>query len=350
MKRAILLIYTGGTIGMKQDPDTLALKPFNFDQILEEVPELKKFGYDIDTSSFDPLIDSSDVVPAFWVELAAMLKENYAKYDGFVVLHGTDTMSFTAAALSFMLENLEKPVVLTGSQLPIGMLRTDGKENLISSIEIAAATDKNGRPMVPEVCIYFESQLYRGNRTTKYNAENFRAFRSANYPVLADVGIHIKYNTSLIRYPKKWGNELKINDQLNTDVVILKIFPGLNQCVVDHIIAIPGLKAIVLETFGSGNAPTREWFLNSIQRAVNNNIIVLNISQCHAGSVDMDAYATGIALKKIGVVSGFDSTTEAALTKLFFLLGQYPDIDKVKTCLTSDLRGEISIFNELISI
>ncbi|MEG2849634.1 MAG: asparaginase, partial [Bacteroidales bacterium] len=213
MNRSILLIYTGGTIGMKQDPETLALKPFNFNQILEEVPELKKFGYNIETYSFEPLIDSSDVVPQFWVELVTIIKKNYKLYDGFVVLHGTDTMSFTASALSFILTNLEKPVVLTGSQLPIGMLRTDGKENLISSIEIAAARDKENKPMVPEVCIYFESQLYRGNRTTKYNAENFRAFRSANYPVLADVGIHIKYNTSLIRYPKKWGEELIISDK-----------------------------------------------------------------------------------------------------------------------------------------
>ncbi|MEG0518080.1 MAG: type I asparaginase [Bacteroidales bacterium] len=345
MKRSIFLIYTGGTIGMKQDPDTLALKPFNFDQILEEVPELKKFGYNIETYSFDPLIDSSDVVPRFWVELTTIIKENYDKYDGFVILHGTDTMSYTASALSFMLENLEKPVVLTGSQLPIGMLRTDGKENLISSIEIAAARDKENRPMVPEVCIYFESQLYRGNRTTKYNAENFRAFRSANYPVLADVGIHIKYNTSLIRYPARWGEELKINNNLNTNVIILKIFPGLTKNAVDAIIDIPDLRAIVLETFGSGNAPTCEWFVNCIKRAVNKGIIVLNISQCLAGSVDMDAYATGVTLKRAGVVSGFDSTTEAALAKLFFLLGQATDKEVIKLALIENMRGEITLFS-----
>lgn len=345
MKRSILLIYTGGTIGMKQDPDTLALKPFNFDQILEEVPELKKFGYNIETYSFDPLIDSSDVVPQFWVELTTIIKENYYKYDGFVILHGTDTMSYTASALSFMLENLEKPVVLTGSQLPIGMLRTDGKENLISSIEIAAARDKENHPMVPEVCIYFESQLYRGNRTTKYNAENFRAFRSANYPVLADVGIHIKYNTSLIRYPAYWGEDLKINNKLDTNVIILKIFPGLTKNAVDAMIDIPGLRAIVLETFGSGNAPTREWFVECIKRAVNKGIIVLNISQCLAGSVDMNAYATGVALKRAGVVSGFDSTTEAALAKLFFLLGQTSDKEFVKSSLVENMRGEITLFS-----
>ena len=343
MNRTILLIYTGGTIGMKQDPDTLALKPFNFNQILEEVPELKKFGCKIDTLSFDPVIDSSDVQPEFWVKLATIIKENYQTYDGFVVLHGTDTMSFTASALSFMFENLAKPVVLTGSQLPIGMLRTDGKENLISSIEIASAADSNGNPMVPEVCIYFESQLYRGNRTTKYNAENFRAFRSANHPVLADVGIHIKYNPALIRYPENPGKELKVCEKLCTDVAVLKIFPGITPAVVDAILNMEGLKGVVLETFGSGNAPTADWFVNRIKDAVHRGIIVLNVSQCHAGKVDMDAYATGVALKKEGVISGFDSTTEAALTKMFFVLGQTNCKEEIKKLLESNLRGEITI-------
>lgn len=343
MHRSILLIYTGGTIGMKQDPDTLALKPFNFNQILEEVPELKKFGCKIDTFSFDPLIDSSDVQPAFWVRLSSLIKDNYDAYDGFVVLHGTDTMSFTASALSFMFENLSKPVVLTGSQLPIGMLRTDGKENLISSIEIAAAADSNGNPMVPEVCIYFESQLYRGNRTTKYNAENFRAFRSANYPVLADVGIHIKYNTSLVRYPLSWNEPLKVSQKLDTNVAVLKIFPGITPAVVDAILNMEGLKGVVLETFGSGNAPTAEWFVQRIKEAVHKGLLVLNVTQCHAGKVDMDAYATGVALKNEGVISGFDSTTEAALTKMFFVLGQTDSISEAKALLESNLRGEITI-------
>ena len=343
MNRSILLIYTGGTIGMKQDPETLALKPFNFNQILEEVPELKKFGCRIDTLSFDPLIDSSDVQPEFWIKLAAIIKSKYQEYDGFVVLHGTDTMSFTASALSFMFENLAKPVVLTGSQLPIGMLRTDGKENLISSIEIASAADSDGNPMVPEVCIYFESQLYRGNRTTKYNAENFRAFRSANYPVLADVGIHIKYNPVLIRYPENPSAELKVSEKLCTDVAVLKIFPGITPAVVDAILNMEGLKGVVLETFGSGNAPTAEWFVNRIKDAVHRGIIVLNVTQCHAGKVDMDAYATGVALKNEGVISGYDSTTEAALTKMFFVLGQAKSKEEVKALLESDLRGEITI-------
>ena len=341
--RSILLIYTGGTIGMKQDPDTLALVPFNFNQIIEEVPELKKFGCRIDAHSFDPVIDSSDVVPQFWVELAELIQANYEKYDGFVVLHGTDTMSYSASALSFMLEDLEKPVVFTGSQLPIGMLRTDGKENLISSIEIASAQDAQGRAMVPEVCIYFESYLYRGNRTTKYNAENFRAFRSANYPVLAEVGIHIKYNTSYIRYPQIWGKPLKVNKKLDTGVASVKIYPGLTQTVMDTIIDAPGIRGLIVETFGSGNAPTSKWFTDTVKRAVSKGLVVLNVTQCQAGSVDMDAYATGVALKNVGVISGYDSTFEAALVKLFFLLGHFSDNEDVKANLLKNIRGEISL-------
>ena len=328
---------------MKQDPDTLALAPFNFNQIKEEVPELKKFGCRIDSYSFDPVIDSSDVVPQFWVNLADLIQLNYDKYDGFVVLHGTDTMSYSASALSFMLDNLEKPVVFTGSQLPIGMLRTDGKENLISSIEIAAASDENGHAMVPEVCIYFESHLYRGNRTTKYNAENFRAFRSANFPILAEAGIHIKYNTTLIRYPEVWGQPLKVNKNLDTGVAVMKIYPGISQKAVDAVIDTPDIRALVIETFGSGNAPTSKWFVDSIKRAVSKNLIVVNVTQCQAGSVDMDAYATGVALKQVGVVSGYDSTFEAALSKLFFLMGQYSDNNDVKRFLQKNMRGEISI-------
>lgn len=339
---SILLIYTGGTIGMKQDPNSHTLIPFDFSQILEEVPELKKFGYNLDSFSFDPVIDSSDVDVRFWEELARLIEDKYAMYDGFVVLHGTDTMSFSASALSFMFENLTKPIIFTGSQLPIGTLRTDGKENIISAIEIAAAKRKDGRPMVPEVCIYFESQLYRGNRTTKYNAENFRAFRSANYPVLADVGIHIKYMAECIRYPLDWDAALKVHYKTDTNLALVKILPGIQESFLSAVINIPNLRAIVLETYGSGNAPTKNWFLNILDGAIKRKIIILNISQCHAGSVDMDAYATGSALKNIGVLSGYDSTTEAAITKLYFLMGELPENKDVRCVLERNLRGEIS--------
>ncbi|MBR4980472.1 MAG: type I asparaginase, partial [Bacteroidales bacterium] len=304
---------------------------------------LKKFGYSIDTYSFDPVIDSSDITPEFWVNLCNLIKKNYEKYDGFVILHGTDTMSYTASALSFMMENLAKPVVLTGSQLPVGMLRTDGKENIISSIEIAAAVDETGHAMVPEVCIYFESQLYRGNRTTKYNAENFRAFRSANYPVLADVGIHIKFNRSLIQYPKRWDLPLKLRTKLDTNVAILKIFPGITPQAIDAVMGTKGCRAVVLETFGSGNAPTTKQFVSTIKKWVKKGLIVVNVTQCQAGKVDMGAYATGVALREAGVVSGYDSTTEATLCKLFVLLGRYSSSAMVKKELQECLCGEISI-------
>lgn len=341
MDTSILLIYTGGTIGMKIDPQTQALAPFDFSHIMEEVPELKKFGYKLDSYSFDPVIDSSDADIPFWQELVRIIEINYNKYDGFVVLHGTDTMSYTASALSFMLENLGKPVIFTGSQLPIGMLRTDGKENLISSIEIAAAKDDEERALVPEVCIYFESQLYRGNRTTKYNAENFRAFRSANYPVLADVGIHIRFNPDLIIYPK-WGKDFKVHYDMDPNVAIVKIVPGMSVNNISILNKVEGLRAVILETFGSGNAPTNGKFIDAVRQLVDNGIIVVNVSQCHAGRVDMDAYATGVALKKIGVVSGEDSTIEAALAKLYFLLGKYPDNNDVRVNMSKNIRGEIS--------
>lgn len=339
---SILLVYTGGTIGMKQDPVTFDLRPFDFSQILEEVPELKKFGYWIDTYSFDPVIDSSDVDIEFWKKLAHLIEKNYDSYDGFVILHGTDTMSFSASAMSFMLGDIEKPVVFTGSQLPIGMLRTDGKENLISSIEIAASKDSDGHPMVPEVCIYFESQLYRGNRTTKYTAENFRAFRSANYPVLAEVGIHIKFNTAFIRYPQQWGRPLHVTYDLDPSVLIIKVIPGMKKELLDSLVSTEGIRAVILETYGSGNAPSGKWFTDSIRKAIDRGLIVLNITQCLAGRVDMDAYSTGKSLKNIGVTGGGDCTTEAAVAKLFFLLGQYSDNETIVNFLKKNIRGELT--------
>ena len=327
---------------MKQDPVTFDLRPFDFSQILEEVPELKKFGYRIDTYSFDPVIDSSDVNIEFWKRLTRLIEDNYSSYDGFVILHGTDTMSFSASALSFMLGNITKPVVFTGSQLPIGMLRTDGKENLISSIEIAASKDPYGHPMVPEVCIYFESQLYRGNRTTKYTAENFRAFRSANYPVLAEVGIHIKFNTAFIRYPDDWSRPLRPVYSLDPSVLIIKVIPGMKQEILDAMVSIPGTRAIILETYGSGNAPSGKWFTDTLKKAIDRGLIVLNITQCLAGRVDMDTYSTGKALKNIGVTGGGDCTTEAAVAKLFFLLGQYTDNKDIVYFLEKNMRGELT--------
>lgn len=340
--QSVLLIYTGGTIGMKQDPETLLLKPFDFNQITEEVPELRKFGYRIDSISFDPIIDSSDVKTDVWVELAHIISENYEKYDGFVVLHGTDTMAYSASALSFMLGHLEKPVIFTGSQLPIGMLRTDGRENLISSIEIAAAKDEDGRAIVPEVCVFFENRLFRGNRTTKYNAEDFEAFRSANCPPLAEVGIHIKYNRQLIHYPSRWGRALAIHTDLDTRVVILKIFPGISREYVEAILGMGNLKAVVLETFGSGNSMSDPWLLDALAAFSASNGIVVNVTQCQAGAVDMKAYANGAILEQAGVVGCADMTTESALTKLFILLGSYKDFAEVRRLMSENLRGEIS--------
>ena len=342
MDRKILLIYTGGTIGMKQDPDTLLLKPFDFTQILQEVPELRKFDFQIDTISFDPVIDSSDAKPAFWVDLARLIREHYDTYCGFVVLHGTDTMAYSASALSFMLENLEKPVIFTGSQLPIGMLRTDGKENLIDALELAADKGPDGHPCVCEVCIYFETELFRGNRTVKYNAENFSAFRSANYPALAEVGIHIKYDRSALFRPEQWGKPLRIHTKLDTNVAVLKIFPGISESFVRAVLSAEGLRAVVLETYGSGNALSAPWFLEAISTFTATGGIVVNVTQCLAGSVDMGAYANGDTLRKAGVLCGYDLTTEAALTKLFVLLGQYSDNKDVRELFRICISGEFS--------
>lgn len=341
-KSSILLIYTGGTIGMKEDPSIQALRPFDFSQILEEVPELGKFAYRIDSYTFDPLIDSSDIEPSSWQALASIIEERYDQYDGFVVLHGTDTMAYSASALSFMIEGLTKPVIFTGSQLPIGVPRTDGKENLISAVEIAAAKDQEGNAIVPEVCICFDNVLMRGNRTTKINSDNFRAFRSENYPPLAEAGISIRYNTGLIRKPESWNTRPVFHKTLDTRVSILKIHPGITPQVVRNILCGPESRAVILETYGAGNAPSKEWFLDLIRESDRMGKIILNVTQCMAGSVNMDIYATGKSLKQSGVLSGYDSTTESALAKLFFLLGEFQDNGKVKALLETDIRGEIS--------
>ena len=339
---AVLLIYTGGTIGMKEDPVDGTLKPFDFSGILEEVPELRKFAMTIDAYTFDPLIDSSDVEPALWQALARLILERYDDYDGFVVLHGTDTMAYSASALSFMLDNLGKSVIFTGSQLPIGQPRTDGKENLISAVEIAMAKDSHGRPMVPEVSICFNSQLLRGNRSVKVNATGFDAFSSPNYPTLASAGISIKYNTPCIHYGFDRRHPLSIHTELDTRVSVLKLHPGITEQAVRDILLGDGSRAVILETYGSGNAPSRPWFLALVREAASRGKILLNVTQCLSGDVDMDLYATGRALKDAGVICGHDITTESALGKLFYLMGSYTDNEKVKLLLEKNLKGEIS--------
>jgi L-asparaginase len=336
---SVLLIYTGGTIGMMEDTNG-QLKPFNFNHLTKQIPELKKFDVKLSAVSFEKPIDSSDMQPKIWIELAEIIKKNYAQYDGFVILHGSDTMSYTASALSFMLENLNKPVILTGSQLPIGIIRTDGKENLITAIEIAASR-QNKKPIVTEVCIYFEYQLYRGNRTHKYNAEHFQAFESPNYPVLAEAGVHIKYNYAALQKPS--SKKFCVHTSLASNIAVLKLFPGINANVVDAILSITNIKAIVLETFGSGNASTEKWFIEALKKAIEKNIIVYNVTQCNAGAVEQGKYQTSAALKQIGVIGGADITTEAAISKLMFVLGKTKNTNEIKKLLLNNLRGEISI-------
>ncbi|MBE6237089.1 MAG: type I asparaginase [Bacteroidales bacterium] len=341
-KSSILLIYTGGTIGMKEDPAIQALRPFDFSQILAEVPELRKFAYKIDSYTFEPLIDSSDVDPLNWVTLASLIEDRYDDYDGFVILHGTDTMAYSASALSFMIEGLTKPVIFTGSQLPIGVPRTDGKENLISAVEIAAAKDSEGHARVPEVCICFDNVLMRGNRTTKINSDNFRAFRSENFPPLAEAGISIRYNDALIIKPADWKARPLFHKNLDTRVSILKIHPGITPQVAKGILCGEESRAVIMETYGAGNAPSRGWFLDIVKEAAGMGKILMNVTQCIAGSVNMDIYATGKSLKELGIVNGYDSTTESALGKLFFLMGKSDSNTEVKSQLYDDLRGEIS--------
>lgn len=341
-RTSVLLIYTGGTIGMIENAETGALENFNFEQLQKYIPELRRFNFRIDSYQFNPPIDSSDMEPEMWAKLVKIIYENYDYYNGFVILHGTDTMAFTASALSFMLEGLDKPVILTGSQLPIGVLRTDGKENLMTTIEIAAARNDEGKPLIPEVCIFFENHLMRGNRTTKLSAENFNAFRSFNYPALASAGIHIRYHQVVQAYYHRTNRKLTPHYQLNTNVAILKIFPGIQESVVAAALTVSGLKAIVLETYGSGNAPRKDWFIRLLCEASSRGVVIVNVTQCNAGAVEMERYETGYQLIQAGVVCGYDSTTESAITKLMFLLGQGYSPDEIRKHMSVSLAGEIT--------
>jgi len=340
----ILLIYTGGTIGMVENLKTGSLEAFNFSHLTSHIPELERLNFSINTIVFDPVIDSSDVSPKHWQDLVRIIEDNYNTHDGFVILHGTDTMAYTASALSFMLENLNKPVVLTGAQLPIGKLRTDAKENLITAMEIAADKDSIGNPVVPEVSIFFQNYLFRGNRTTKVNADNFNAFKSYNYPYLAKSGVQIRYDRKIILPVNE--KKVRFHYLMDSNITILKLFPGISKAVVESILNTKGVKAVILETYGSGNAPRIPWFIEAIQEAVKRGVVIVNITQCAVGSVEMQRYETGRELLKVGVVSGFDLTVEAAVTKLMFLIGHRYSKEEIVVRMRVPLVGEITRLDE----
>ncbi len=339
-KPKILLIYTGGTIGMIKDADTGALKAFNFKKIIKGIPELKLLECEIETVSFENPIDSSNMKISDWQMMANIIEEHYHNFDGFVVLHGSDTMSYSASALSFMFENLSKPIVFTGSQLPIGDIRTDAKENLITAIQIASLQEK-GKPIIQEVSLYFEYKLYRGNRTTKISAEHFNAFTSPNFPELAESGVHLKINNDVL-FKSKAGKKLKVNSNFNNDVLILKLFPGISKNILQLLLNTPNLKGVVLETYGAGNAPMENWFIEEIEQAIQRGLHIVNVTQCSGGSVIMGTYETSTRLKEIGLISGKDITTEAAIAKLMYLLGQNVAPNVFKTIFETSLRGEMN--------
>lgn len=339
----VLLISTGGTITMVREKASGALVPADMETFKAYMPELTAGDFEVQIQALNPLIDSSDIRPESWQQMAQLVVEHYDEFDGFVILHGTDTMSYSASALSFMLENLGKPVVFTGSQLPVGVLRSDAKENLLTAIEIAAAKDEDGNAIVPEVTIYFEDRLFRANRTTKRNAEHFSAFNSYNYPALAKAGVHITYQPHLVHYSDP-NLPLKLHTQFDTNVAVLKLFPGIQPSIVRAILRTRGLKGVVLETFGAGNAPSDKWLYRELKAAVDKGIIIVNKTQCNTGSVEMGLYAVSLNLMKAGVLSGYDITTEALLTKMMLLLGENPDnMERVRELLGKDLCGEVTI-------
>ncbi len=340
-KRKILVIYTGGTIGMMMDPSTNSLVPFEFKDIYHQLPMLPLVDAELTFTDLLPLIDSSDTNPDFWIRLAKCISDNYEKYDGFVVLHGTDTMAYTASALSFLLENLAKPVILTGSQLPLGVIRTDGRRNILNAIEFAAA-HQQGQPIVREVCVCFQNALYRGNRTYKADASRFNAFHSPNYPKLAEVGTYIEYHKHFL-LSTDTSAKFKAYTQMDNNVAVLKIFPGMSTNLIGNIFNTPKLKAVVMESFGVGNAPTSSEFISILEKAIENDIVIVNITQCkNGGGVEMGKYLTSKHLSDIGVLSGYDMTTEAAVTKLMFLLSNCPEKNKLIKLMITPLRGELS--------
>ncbi|WP_271406272.1 asparaginase [Tenacibaculum soleae] len=340
-KPKILIVYTGGTIGMVKDYNTGALKAFDFSQISSKIPELQHLNCEITTISFSNPIDSSNMNVDYYIEIAQIISDNYNNYDGFVVLTGSDTMSYTSSAISFMFENLQKPVIFTGSQLPIGDLRTDAKENLITSIEIAS-TYENGKPVIQEVGLYFEYKLYRANRTTKINAEQFEAFASMNYPALAESGVHLNFNRSMLLKSGKQEEKLVFRKKLDNNVAILKLFPGITASVVKSFMNIPNLKGVILETYGSGNAPTEKWFLDLLEKSVAKGVYIVNVTQCKGGSVILGHYETSSDLKRIGIVDGKDITTESAIAKMMYLLGEKLSKEEFKHYFQTSLRGEIN--------
>jgi L-asparaginase len=336
----ILIIYTGGTIGMMSDPRTKALVPINFEQIMENVPELERLNCRIKVHSFEDIIDSSNMNPAIWSRLAGLIQKHYDEVDGFVILHGSDTMAFSASALSFMLENLAKPVIFTGSQLPISAIRTDAKENLMTAIELAKAK-KNDKVRVPEVCIYFDYKLFRGNRAFKYNSSKFEAFRSPNYPVLAESGVHLRFSINDIRQPGT--EELMVHNELVSDVAVLKLYPGISPKVVDTIVN-SDVRGIVMETFGAGNTTTDQWFIDLLKGAIDSGKVIVDISQCKVGTVELGRYETSKLLKDIGVANGYDMTFEAAITKTMYLLSRFTDPNEIRQWLETDIRGELTVY------
>lgn len=338
-RASVLLIYTGGTIGMVRDHKTGTLKPVDFQQISDEVPEIGKFNYKIDVVSFNPVIDSSNMGSEHWIRMAEIIKKNYEKYTGFVILHGTDTMAYTASALSFMLENLSKPVVITGAMLPVREVRTDARENLITAIEIAATTER-GRAVVPEVCVYFDYLLFRGNRVTKVNASKFEAFASINHPPLAEAGVHLRYNWQLILKPS--GKKLKLNLSIDSSIGIIRLFPGMTRQWLASQLRCEGLKAVVIETYGSGNAPTHDWFLEELELAARHGMVIVSVSQCRGGSVEQGVYATSAGLEQLGVVGASDMTVEAALVKLMFLFGKKLNPKEVAKQMVKSYCGELT--------